>query len=402
MSLPAITIIGATDSGKSTLIGALLLATKSLPKNLVKRVQNLCEAEGLVFEPAFLVDYIREEVALKSTRERALVEIKIGKAKVLIIDTPGQLMLSKKMISGLTEANMAVILMDMRSGNIDEYRYYLKLVSLLDFSEVILVINKLDLFKYKKRDYEEFLAKIGATPEKNFHIIPVSALKNENLVRPSKSLSWHRQGHLLQKVQELIKKNAKGDDRRGLLLPVQSVLDAGGGRMILGKVLAGRISAGETAAVFSAGGIKKYKVKNIYHGDKAVANAAEGQNAGVVFDADNDIKRGDILFSDKNARPSFTAGAGMYAVEPFSSENIAGLNLRYLNGIYEIKKLKINHCFDFKLQSIAEKGGDIFPNEFLELDLVLAEKILLVSNKEAKKIAIEDAASRIVAIGMLK
>lgn len=415
--LPTITIIGGADSGKSTLIGTLLLETKSIPKNLIQKVKDLCKKENLVFEPAFLVDYLREEAVSQSTQERALAELKIGKERILIIDTPGQMMLSKKMISGLSEASIVIILLDMTDDDIKKCRYYLKLASLLGFSEIIVAVNKLDLFDYKKEEYDKFLKKIGMK-KGNFYVAPISALKNQNLIKKSKSLTWHKGDDLLKTLRKILKIKKEKEETK-FLMPVQSVFKMGQEKVALGFVLSGKINIGEEIEIFNGKENERVnphtkgpnlgnfgvgvKIKKLYHHYKEVNKIFAGENVGVVFGSiKQPIKRGYILHNFFKKYFLNKVDAGIYVLEPFSLNNLDIYTLRFLKEVYKIEKLKIKKRFSFQLAQLNDSSDKLSINEFLNVQMVLDKKLLRAKNITAKRFIIENKEKGVVAIGIIK
>lgn len=400
--LPAIAVIGSADSGKSTLIGNLLIATKSIPKNSIQKVKDFCAKENLAFEPAFLVDYLREEAQTKSTRERALAELNIGREKILIVDTPGQMILSQKMISGLSEANVAIILLDMTDKNPKKNLYYLKLIALMGFSKIIVAVNKLDLFDYKKEAYEKFLKKVGIKDGKNFHILPISALKNKNLIKRSESMAWHRGGNLLEILGKIFKKEKRKKETE-FLLPVQSVLESGKEKIALGIVLEGKISVGDEIKIFDGEENKKIKIEKLFHNDKKASHVFAGENAGVVVSPSGcQIKRGHIFHNLPEKAFSEKVEAGLYIMKPFDLDSPEKYSVRILTGSYGLKKLKIRKRFDFQLAPLNNSAGKLSVNEFCDARIILDRKIAGIKNISARRFVIEDKKGSIVAIGMQK
>lgn len=392
------------------------METKSIPENLIQKVKDFCQKENLAFEPAYLVDYLREEAETKSTRERALAELKIGREKILIIDTPGQIILSKKMISGLSEANIVIILIDMVDKDVKKYHYYLKLASLLGFSEIIVGVNKLDLVGYKKEEYEKFLKRAGVRGGKNFYLLPVSALKNQNLVKKSKLLAWHSGSNLLKILENILKTEEK-QKKTEFLMPVQSVLKIGKEKIALGAVLEGNISIGDEIKVFDGKVNKKANVEKLYHNDKKASKVFAGENAGVAINSsDCQIKRGYILHNlpekpphQRLASGEFWCGgkyfsekveAGLYILEPFAPENSGNYTVRFLHGVYGLKKFEIKKRFNFQLAPLDNSGGKLAANEFCEARIILDKKIAGIKNISARRFVIEDKKGIIVAIGV--
>ena len=111
-----IVIVGHVDHGKSTLIGRLFYDTHSLPDGKVESIRKACEAEGMEFEYAFLLDALLEEQEQNITIDTTQIQFRSDKRGYIIIDAPGHKEILKNMITGAAHADAALLLIDAHGG----------------------------------------------------------------------------------------------------------------------------------------------------------------------------------------------------------------------------------------------------------------------------------------------
>ena len=184
---------GSVDDGKSTLIGKLLFDSKKLYEDQLDALERDSERVGNAGENnidyALLLDGLKAEREQGITIDVAYRYFSTNKRKFIIADTPGHEQYTRNMITGGSTANLAIILVDARTGVITQTRRHSYLVSLLGIKHVILAVNKMDLVDYSKevfdkivKDYTDFIAPLNIPDVKCF---PLSALKGDNVVNKS-------------------------------------------------------------------------------------------------------------------------------------------------------------------------------------------------------------------------
>ncbi|RZJ37638.1 MAG: GTP-binding protein, partial [Brevundimonas sp.] len=179
---------GSVDDGKSTLIGRLLYDSKMIFEDQLAALEadsRRVGTQGDDIDFALLVDGLAAEREQGITIDVAYRFFSTDRRKFIVADTPGHEQYTRNMVTGASTADAAVILIDARRGVLTQTRRHSYLVSLLGIRHVILAINKMDLVDWSQEtfdsilaEYREFAEQIGLT---NFHAIPMSALKGDNI-----------------------------------------------------------------------------------------------------------------------------------------------------------------------------------------------------------------------------
>ena len=219
MDLLRFTTAGSVDDGKSTLIGRLLYDCKSIFEDQLEAVEASSKKRGdAIVNLALLTDGLRAEREQGITIDVAYRYFATPKRKFIISDTPGHIQYTRNMVTGASTASLAIILVDARKGVIEQTKRHFFITQLLGIKYIIFAVNKMDLVDYDQAIFEEIKSSLLALVEKHgqdgvaYHFTPVSALYNENIVAPSKKLTWHKGAPLLQLIEALpIEKNQSYD-----------------------------------------------------------------------------------------------------------------------------------------------------------------------------------------------
>ena len=203
MELFRFTTAGSVDDGKSTLIGRLLFDSKSIFQDQLDAVKRASlQKGGDYINLALLTDGLRAEREQGITIDVAYRYFATPRRKFIIADTPGHIQYTRNMVTGASTANAAIILIDARNGVIEQTHRHAFIASLLEIPHIIVCINKMDLVDYDqkvferiKNDFTHFADKIF--PGKDVRFIPISALLGDNVVEPSKNMSWYHDGTLM-------------------------------------------------------------------------------------------------------------------------------------------------------------------------------------------------------------
>jgi bifunctional enzyme CysN/CysC len=231
-----IVVTGHVDHGKSTVIGRLLTDTQSLPDGKLEAVRAVCRRRGTPFEPAFLLDALREEREQGITIDAARVFFKTERRQYVIIDAPGHLEFLKNMITGASRAEAALLVIDANEGIRENSRRHGFMLSMLGIHQVAVLVNKMDLVDYDQAvfdriaaEYRDFLIQFGLTPA---WFIPVSARNGDNIAHSSRLCGWYTGPTVVEAldtfevrpslaaaplrlpVQGVYKFTERGDDRR--------------------------------------------------------------------------------------------------------------------------------------------------------------------------------------------
>jgi len=292
---------GSVDDGKSTLIGRLLYDSKSILADqlaaLEKQSRNKEDGE---IDLALLTDGLRAEREQGITIDVAYKYFSTPRRKFIIADAPGHIQYTRNMVTGASNANLIIILVDARNGVVEQTRRHSIIASLLNIPHVVVAINKMDLVDYSQDrynniviDYAELARTLGL---KDVTYLPISALKGDNIVDRSLALSWY-EGPTLLELLETTELDEDIELKRGRL-GVQYVIrpqteELHDYRGYAGKISSGIYRRGDSVTVLPAG--LTSRIKSIETGGKEVEEAFAPQSVVIQLEDDIDISRGDLL-----------------------------------------------------------------------------------------------------------
>jgi sulfate adenylyltransferase large subunit len=294
-------LVGHVDHGKSTLIGRLLFDTDSLPKEKIEEVRTVCEALGKELEFAYVLDHLEEERSQGITIDTTQIFFHTEKRDYVIIDAPGHKEFTKNMITGASQAEAAILIVDADEGVQEQTRRHAYILSLLGLIQVIVVINKMDLVDYSNEvyntisnDIEAFLDKIGISPS---FIIPISALKGYNVASRFQQLNWYNGPTILGALDKF--KTTKDRNKNPLRFPVQDVYNINGKRIIVGRVEGGVINTGQDIYILPSDEITTVSsVEEFLKEDKDFAMA--GESTGITIKDKLFVNRGNVICTMDN------------------------------------------------------------------------------------------------------
>ena len=295
---------GSVDDGKSTLIGRLLFDSKKLYEDQLDALERDSKRMGNAgdhIDYALLLDGLKAEREQGITIDVAYRYFSTNNRKFIIADTPGHEQYTRNMITGGSTANLAIILVDARTGVITQTRRHTYLVSLLGIRHVVLAVNKMDLVDFNKEvfdkivaDYMSFVAPLAID---DVTCIPLSALDGDNVVEKSDRTPWYEGPALLDFLENVpIEKDRNYDDFR---YPVQFVLRPNlDFRGFCGKVASGVVRKGDTVMALPSG--KTSKVKSIVTYEGEIEEAFPPMSVTLTLEDEIDISRGEMLVHPDN------------------------------------------------------------------------------------------------------
>lgn len=297
MKLVRLFTAGNVDDGKSTLIGRLLLDSGAVSTDIIQGLTKVNELgmENPEIDLAFLTDGLRAERELGITIDVAYKFFSTHNNKYIIADTPGHFEYTRNMFTGASRCDVAIILVDVTIGITEQTKRHCLIVSLLGIKHVIFAINKMDLKQYDKFVFEAIKTdlvgrckplKIDAPT-----VLPMSALKGDNVVEKSSFLSWFKGPTLFDYLENSIHHNEH--ENKLLRFQVQYLIHAGDTIGYAGRIEHGVFNVGQEVLVGSTGELKC--IKNIVHNTQSVSFAGEGMCVSFYFDNQTELKRGDIL-----------------------------------------------------------------------------------------------------------
>jgi bifunctional enzyme CysN/CysC len=294
--LMRLVIVGHVDHGKSTLVGRLLSDTGSLPDGKLDFVKEICKRQGKTFEFAFLLDALEEEQEQGITIDTSQIFFKTEKRHYVIIDAPGHKEFLKNMVTGASEAEAALLLIDAKEGVQEQSRRHGYILKLLGLTNVVVVVNKMDLVGYDKDVYnkirEEYNAFLHSLDIKVDEYIPVSAKLGVNIAARKDEMPWYEGPSVLQMLDQFEKKQRL--NHLPFRMPVQDVYKFDERRIIAGRVEAGQLKKGDRL-VFSPSN-KSGVVKSIeaWSVPNQPVTAEASQSIGFTLDEQIFVERGDV------------------------------------------------------------------------------------------------------------
>ena len=295
---------GSVDDGKSTLIGRLLFDSKKLYEDQLDALERDSKRMGNAgdhIDYALLLDGLKAEREQGITIDVAYRYFSTNNRKFIIADTPGHEQYTRNMITGGSTANLAIILVDARTGVITQTRRHTFLVSLLGIKHVVLAVNKMDLVDFSEERfneivsvYKEFVAPLGIP---DVTCIPLSALDGDNVVTKSERTPWYKGTSLLDFLETVhIDNDHNFNDFR---FPVQYVLRPNlDFRGFCGKVASGVIRKGDE--VMALPSRKKSRIKSIVTYDGELDYAFPPQSVTLTLEDEIDVSRGEMLVHPDN------------------------------------------------------------------------------------------------------
>ena len=292
---------GSVDDGKSTLIGRLLYDSKSIMIDQLEAIekQSKNKADGEI-DLALLTDGLRAEREQGITIDVAYKYFSTPKRKFIIADAPGHIQYTRNMVTGASNADLAIILIDARNGVVEQTRRHSIIASLLNIPHIVVAVNKMDLVEYSQDvynniliDYAEVAKSLGL---KDVIYIPISAIDGDNIVDKSENFSWYEGESLLHILENVeVHNDINLTDAR---FPVQYVIrpqtdDLHDYRGYAGKVISGVYKKGDKVTVQPSG--VESIISSIEIGGKEAEEAFAPQSVVLHLQDDVDVSRGDVI-----------------------------------------------------------------------------------------------------------
>ncbi len=303
-----IVIVGHVDHGKSTLIGRLLAETGSLPDGKLEQLKAVSARRGMPFEWSFLLDALQTERDQGITIDTAQIRFRTPSREFVLIDAPGHIEFLRNMITGASQADAALLLIDAVDGVRDQTRRHAYLLHLLGIRQVVVVINKMDRVGYDDGRFRQIDTEIttllngfGLEPSA---IIPISARHGDGVVVRTPAIAWYSGPTVIEVLDHV--SAPRPATTLPLRLPVQSVYKFDDRRIIAGRIESGCIAVGDEIAVSPSGKVAKVQsIESWPVRDRITqSEASAGRSIGITLDRELFIIRGDVLASAAAPSPS--------------------------------------------------------------------------------------------------
>ena len=297
---------GSVDDGKSTLIGRLLYDSKSILIDQMEAIekQSKNKEDGSI-DLALLTDGLRAEREQGITIDVAYKYFSTPKRKFIIADAPGHIQYTRNMVTGASNSDLAIILVDARNGVVEQTKRHSIIASILNIRHIIVAVNKMDLIDYSRDRYNniviDFMEVAKSLGLKDVKYIPISALNGDNIVNKSAYFSWYEGDSLLHMLENVkVESDINLKDAR---FPVQYVIrpqapELHDYRGYAGKIISGIYKVGDDITVLPSGA--KSKINKIESGGKEINEAFAPQSVVLHLQDDIDVSRGDCIVHSNN------------------------------------------------------------------------------------------------------
>lgn len=298
--------VGSVDDGKSTLIGRLLYDSKSIFEDQLEHIESVSKRRGDDYvDLSLLTDGLRAEREQGITIDVAYRYFATPKRSFIIADCPGHIQYTRNMITGASNADLAIVLVDARTGVVEQTRRHSLLVSLLGVPHLVICVNKMDLVDYDadvfnkiRNEFENFASRLDL---RDVTFLPISALAGDNVVSRSANMPWFEGSTLLHHLENVY--TASDENRIDTRFPVQFVVrpqraDNPDYRGYAGRVAGGVLRVGDDIMVLPSG--LTSTITGIDSPNGPVTQAEPGQAVTILLANDLSITRGDMICRPHN------------------------------------------------------------------------------------------------------
>lgn len=303
MDIVRIATAGSVDDGKSTLIGRLLYETNSITADKLEAIERASKRRGVDYtDLSLLTDGLIAEREQGITIDVAHIYFSTPTRKYIIADTPGHFEYTRNMITGASNAQVAIILIDARNGIVEQTHRHFYITQLLRIPYVVVCVNKMDLVDYAeepfnqiRQQFEELFEKANYK-EQQLQFIPASSLYGDNISTRSSQFDWY-DGPSLLEFMEGIDWHAS-QNQLPARFPVQYVVRPKSEqwhdfRGFAGKLNSGTFTKGDTVVALPS--MQESVIEDIYKFEESVDQAESGDSVVITLKDEIDISRGDML-----------------------------------------------------------------------------------------------------------
>jgi len=308
MDILKIVTAGSVDDGKSTLIGQLLYVTNSLKEDQLENIKAKSNAKGYDYiDLSLATDGLLTEREQGITIDVSNIYFSSENRRFVIADSPGHIEYTRNMVTGASNADVAIILIDARKGVIEQTRRHYFITQLLGIRHIVITINKMDLVDFDETVYNtiktnfEQLSAGNSLSKTNHFFLPISALSGENILSNSEKLNWYIGPSLLPLLETIqLAKNSS----QSTALQVQNIIrpkthQLHDYRGISGKVKSGHFHLGDQVQISPSG--RSSIIQSIEKYGHPISELKEGENGTILLKDDLDINRGDSIFIPDNS-----------------------------------------------------------------------------------------------------
>lgn len=412
MDLLRFATAGSVDDGKSTLIGRLLLDSKSIFEDQLESVEKTSKDKGFDYtDLALLTDGLRSEREQGITIDVAYRYFATPKRKFIIADTPGHVQYTRNMVTGASTADLGLVLVDARQGLTEQSRRHAVLLSLLRVPHLVLAVNKMDLVDFSEEIFtridEEFTAFASKLNIPDLTVIPISALQGDNVVTRSENTPWYEGPSLLHHLEHV--HIASDRDLRDVRFPVQYVIRPKSDefhdyRGYAGQVAGGVLKPGDEVVVLPSGMTSTIEAIDLH--DQEISEAYPPMSVTVRLKDDVDVSRGDMIARVHNQpEPVQDIDAMVSWMSPTPLRPRQKLTIKHTTKTARTMVKDVQYRLDVNSLHRDPDAGELLLNEIGRVQLRVTQPLLVDSYEQNRTtgsfILIDEATGVTVGAGMI-
>ena len=288
--------VGHVDHGKSTLIGRLLHDTGAVSEDRIAAVRQASARRGRSVEWAFLLDALQAERDQGVTIDVSRIGFRTKKRDCVIVDAPGHREFLRNMVTGASDADAALLVIDVAEGVREQTRRHAHLLSLMGISQVAVLVTKMDLagfeetvFRGVERDIRDYLERLGMSPRA---VLPVSSTSGDNITAASPAMRWFGGDNVVSLLDRLEPRPPLRD--LPLRLPVQDVHRFDERRIVVGRIESGVLHAGDRLHFSPSGRTAGVRSIEAWSVTAPPMSVEAGESTAIILDEDIFLERGEV------------------------------------------------------------------------------------------------------------
>ena len=372
---------GSVDDGKSTFVGRLLHDTKSVLADTLDSVQRSSEDRGFEgLDLSLLVDGLRAEREQGITIDVAYRYFATDERAFILADCPGHVQYTRNTVTGMSTSQVVVVLVDARHGVVEQTVRHLTIASLLGVKTVILAVNKIDLVDYSEKVFREieetFTAKAAELGVAEPHVVPISALKGDNVAESSTNMDWYTGPTVLQILESVPVAHGRADEL-DFHFPIQYVIreHATDYRGYAGRVEAGSVSVGDEVSL-PHGRTSTVTAIDTSDGLETARTANAGDSVTLRLADDIDLVRGDLIMGGERPEPVRTFEATLVGMSEREIKLGQQVKVRYGARLERGRVAAIDRVLDIDdPANDREEPGVVQLNEIAHVTIEVAQEI---------------------------
>jgi bifunctional enzyme CysN/CysC len=296
---------GSVDDGKSTLIGRILFETKNILIDQEQNLRNLSRRYGTTgnnIDYALALDGLQSEREQGITIDVAYKYINYNNRRIIFCDSPGHKQYTKNVVTAASQCDSAVVLLDASKGILEQTKRHIAILNFVGIEKVIFAINKMDCVNYKESVFLNLKRKLffylKSNHFKSVNIVPLSALKGDNVASSSSKMKWYKGKSLLKTLTNFIVDYRNFN--QGSYIAIQHVHRPNSLTRNYMGLMKGKFFKGEKIILIPS--MQETYIKNIYIGfRKNISNYSS--NIINLETKDNiDLARGDVIIKKKEKK----------------------------------------------------------------------------------------------------